>query len=392
MGSSAKEQGKGRDIDDKINLFIRFGQGKVMKYSNIGGQAVMEGVMMRNGEKYAVAVRTVDKEIVVKSDEYHSLIKNKKILALPIIRGVFSFVDSLVLGMKTLMYSADFFAEETSDELEERLAKEEKKAQKKAAKLRQQGKTQEAEQALESARADAEAERARLTKRADAATDVEDKKEDNSLLMGLTVAFSIVISVALFMLLPYFLSRGLRYLTASETLISISEAILRLAIFLCYIVLISRMKEIQRTFMYHGAEHKCINCIEHGLELNVENVRKSSKEHKRCGTSFLLIVMVVSVVFFLFIRVSSPVWRVVIRLLLLPVIAGVSFEFIRLAGRYDNPLVNLLSKPGLCLQALTTKEPDDSMIEVGIASVEAVFDWKKYLNENFGAHYDLEET
>lgn len=391
MGSSAKEQGKGRDIDDKINLFIRFGQGKVMKYSNIGGQAVMEGVMMRNGEKYAVAVRTVDKEIVVKSDEYHSLIKNKKILALPIIRGVFSFVDSLVLGMKTLMYSADFFAEETSDELEERLAKEEKKAQKKAAKLRQQGKTQEAEQALESARADAEAERARLTKRADAATDVEDKKEDNSLLMGVTVAFSIVISVALFMLLPYFLSRGLRYLTASETLISISEAILRLAIFLCYIVLISRMKEIQRTFMYHGAEHKCINCIEHGLELNVENVRKSSKEHKRCGTSFLLIVMVVSVVFFLFIRVSSPVWRVVIRLLLLPVIAGVSFEFIRLAGRYDNPLVNLLSKPGLCLQALTTKEPDDSMIEVGIASVEAVFDWKKYLNENFGAHYDLEE-
>lgn len=391
MGSSAKEQGKGRGIDDKINLFIRFGQGKVMKYSNIGGQAVMEGVMMRNGEKYAVAVRTVDKEIVVKSDEYHSLIKNKKILALPIIRGVFSFVDSLVLGMKTLMYSADFFAEETSDELEERLAKEEKKAQKKAAKLRQQGKTQEAEQALESARADAEAERARLTKRADAATDVEDKKEDNSLLMGVTVAFSIVISVALFMLLPYFLSRGLRYLTASETLISISEAILRLAIFLCYIVLISRMKEIQRTFMYHGAEHKCINCIEHGLELNVENVRKSSKEHKRCGTSFLLIVMVVSVVFFLFIRVSSPVWRVVIRLLLLPVIAGVSFEFIRLAGRYDNPLVNLLSKPGLCLQALTTKEPDDSMIEVGIASVEAVFDWKKYLNENFGAHYDLEE-
>ena len=153
-------------------------------------------------------------------------------------------------------------------------------------------------------------------------------------------------------------------------------------------LLISRMKEIQRTFMYHGAEHKCINCIEHGLELNVENVRKSSRQHKRCGTSFLLIVMIVSVIFFLFIRVSSPLWRIVIRLLLIPVIAGVSFEFIRLAGRYDNCVVNVLSKPGLMLQKLTTREPDDSQIEVGIASVEAVFDWKRYLNENFGTHYE----
>lgn len=351
----------------------------------------MEGVMMRNGEKYAVAVRTADKEIVVKTDEYHSFVKNKKILALPIVRGVFNFVDSLVLGMKTLMFSADFFAEETESELEERLAKEMKKAEKKAEKLERQGKSRESRQVLEKARTEAARERERLTKRSAADTDVEDKKEDNSLLMGCTVAFSIVVSVALFMLLPYFLSRGLHYLTGSETLISIAEAILRMAIFLGYILLISRMKEIQRTFMYHGAEHKCINCIEHGLELNVENVRRSSKEHKRCGTSFLLIVMVVSVIFFLFIRVDSPVWRLVIRLLLIPVIAGVSYEFIRLAGRYDNKLVDILSKPGLCLQGLTTKEPDDSMIEVGIASVEAVFDWKKYLNENFGAHYELED-
>lgn len=360
-----------------------------MKYSNIGGQAVMEGVMMRNGEKYAVAVRTADKEIVVKTDQYHSLIKNKKILSLPIIRGVFNFVDSLVLGMKTLMFSADFFAEETESELEERLAKEWKKAEKKAEKLSSQGKAEEAKQVLDHARTEAEKERKRLTKRGAADTAVEEKKEDNSILMGFTVAFSIVLSVALFMMLPYFLSRGLHYVVKSETLISIAEAVLRMLIFLAYIVLISRMKEIQRTFMYHGAEHKCINCIEHGLELNVENVRKSSKEHKRCGTSFLLIVMVVSVIFFLFIRIASPFWRIVIRLLLLPVIAGVSYEFIRLAGRYDNRLVDILSKPGLCLQGLTTKEPDDEMIEVGIASVEAVFDWKKYLNENFGAHYDL---
>lgn len=351
----------------------------------------MEGVMMRNGEKYAVAVRTADHEIVVQQDEYHSLIKNKKILTLPIVRGVFNFVDSLVLGMKTLMFSADFFAEETEDELEERLAGERKKAEKKAEKLRRQGKAAEADELLAKAESQAKEERDRGAKRAQADTPKEEKKEDNSLLMGFTVAFSIIISVALFMLLPYFLSRGLRYLTASETLISIAEAVLRMAIFLGYILLISRMDTIQRTFMYHGAEHKCINCIEHGLELNVENVRKSSKEHKRCGTSFLLIVMVVSVIFFLFIRVDSPVWRLVIRLLLIPVIAGVSYEFIRLAGRYDNKLVNILSKPGLCLQGLTTKEPDDSMIEVGIASVEAVFDWKKYLNENFGAHYDLGE-
>ena len=360
-----------------------------MKYLNIGGQAVMEGVMMRNGENYAVAVRTADKEIVVKTDQYHSFIKNKKILTLPIIRGVFNFVDSMVLGMKTLMFSADFFAEETEGELEERLGKEWKKAEKKAEKLSSQGKAEEARRILEKAKEDARKERERLAKRGAAETAVEDKKEDNSILMGFTVAFSIVLSVALFMLLPYFLSRGLHYVVKSEMLISIAEAVLRMAIFLTYIVLISRMKEIQRTFMYHGAEHKCINCIEHGLELNVENVRKSSKEHKRCGTSFLLIVMVVSVIFFLFIRIASPFWRIVIRLLLLPVIAGVSYEFIRLAGRYDNRLVDILSKPGLCLQGLTTKEPDDEMIEVGIASVEAVFDWKKYLNENFGAHYDL---
>ncbi len=352
----------------------------------------MEGVMMRNGSKYAVAVRTVDKEIVVKTDEYHSIMKNEKILKLPIIRGVFNFIDSLFLGMKTLMYSADFFAEETPEEMEERLAKEEKKARKKAEKLRAQGKEKEADEAILKAQNQAKADRERLEKRSGADTPVEEKKESSGFMMGFTVAFSLVISIALFMMLPYFLSRALRLVTDSEMLISICEAVLRLAIFLTYIVLISRMKEIQRTFMYHGAEHKCINCIEHGLELNVENVRKSSKEHKRCGTSFLLIVMLVSIVFFLFIRVESPFWRVFIRLMLLPVIAGVSFEFIRLAGRYDNLLVNLLSKPGLCLQALTTKEPDDSMIEVGIASVEAVFDWRAYLNDNFGAHYDLNKT
>ena len=358
-----------------------------MKYSNIGGQAVMEGVMMRNGENYAVAVRTADKKIVVEKKTHKPFIRNKNLQKLPLIRGVINFVDSLVLGMSSLMFSAEFFAEETPQEVEDRLAEELKKVQKKADKMRREGKTQQADSLLAEFEKKAETERAEIAKRTQEAQESAGKKEEHSVLMGLTVAFSLVLSIGLFMLLPYFLSRGLRRITSSEALISILEAVLRMLIFFGYMFLISRMKDIQRTFMYHGAEHKCINCIEHGMELNVENVRKSSRQHKRCGTSFLLIVIVISVIFFLFIRVRSPLWRIVIRLLLLPVIAGVSFEFIRLAGKYDNALVNLLSAPGLCLQRLTTKEPDDSMIEVGIASVEAIFDWRSYLNENFGTHY-----
>lgn len=300
-----------------------------MKSSNIGGQAVMEGVMMKNADRYAVAVRKTDGEIIVKTEEYKSIIRNKKILSLPIVRGVFNFIDSLVLGMGTLTYSASFFMEEE----EER-------------------------------------------------TEKDDKRE--SLLMGLTVAFSVVMAVAIFMILPYFLSQVFHRFTDSVTVITLLEGAVRLIIFFGYILLISRMKDIQRVFMYHGAEHKCINCIEHGMELNVENVLKSSRLHKRCGTSFLFIVMIISIFFFLFIQIESPVWRVVFRLLLIPVIAGVSYEFIRLAGRSDNRLVVLLSKPGMCLQKLTTREPDASMAEVAIASVEAVFDWKTYLRENFG--------
>lgn len=297
----------------------------------------MEGVMMKNGDKYAVAVRKPDQEIEVKVDDYKGIIKNKKIKSLPIVRGVFSFIDSLVLGMKTLMYSADFFME------------------------------------------DEELEPGRVEKALDKAT----KGKADSVIMGGTVVFSIVMAVVIFMMLPYFLAGILRQVTSSETLIALAEGVLRLVIFVGYIVLISRMKDIQRVFMYHGAEHKCINCIEHGLELNTKNVMDSSKQHKRCGTSFLLFVMIVSVIFFIFIRVDSPVWRVLLRLLLIPVIAGVSYEFIRLAGRSENKFVELLSKPGLWMQNMTTREPDESMVEVAMASVEAVFDWKAYLAENF---------
>lgn len=342
--------------------------------------------MMRNGERYAVAVRTADRQITVQTDTYH--FASAGVRSIPILRGMISFVDSMVLGMKSLMFSADLFAEESEKEMEERLSDEKKKAEKKAAKLRAAGKAQEADRLLEKTEKSAEKERESLRNRTQSGNG-KSEDSDNTVLLGLTVAFSLIVSIALFMMLPYFLSRLLKGIGTPEFVISVMEGVLRLVIFLGYMLLISRMKDIQRTFMYHGAEHKCINCIEHGLELNVENVRKSSREHKRCGTSFLLFVMVVSIIFFLFIRTDSPVMRIVFRLLLIPVVAGVSYEFIRLAGLYDNKFVDLLSKPGMALQRLTTREPDDAQIEVGIASVEAVFNWRKYLNENFGAHYEL---
>lgn len=303
-----------------------------MKSSNIGGQAVLEGIMMRNGGKYSVAVRRTDGEIAVDVQDYQSVIPWKTPLKLPFIRGIFNFVDSLVLGMRTLMYSASFFEEEEGEVLTaEEAAKQEK----------------------------------------------QDK-----VIMGVTMAIAVIAAVALFMVLPYFLSSFVEKHTSSRAAMTIFEGVIRVVIFLLYIFLISRTKDIKRTFMYHGAEHKCINCIEHGLELNVENVRKSSKQHKRCGTSFLFFVMIVSIIFCFFITTDSQVLRVVIRIALFPLIAGVSYEIIRLAGNSDNFLVNLLSRPGMWVQNMTTKEPDDSMIEVGIRAVEEVFDWRTWQKEN----------
>lgn len=300
----------------------------------------MEGVMMKNSDRYAVAVRKPDHKIVVKVSEFRGTVRNKTIRNLPLVRGVVNFIESLYLGMSTLMYSASFFEEEEED------------------KVKKAAMTSEEREKLEA----------------------KEKKQEKAL-MGGTVAFSVVFAVLLFFMLPYFLSGFFRKVISSKTVILLLEGVIRLLIFIGYIALISQMQDIRRVFMYHGAEHKCINCIEHGLELNVENVRKSSKQHKRCGTSFLLIVMLISVVVFLFIRVDSKILQLILRLLLIPVIAGVAYEFIRLAGRYDNWFVNLLSKPGLWMQGLTTREPDDEMIEVGIASVEAVFDWRKWQKE-----------
>ena len=305
-----------------------------MKSSNIGGQAVLEGIMMKNGPKYAVAVRKPDGEIEVKIDEHKSVIKWEKLTKIPFVRGVFNFIDSMVLGMKTLTYSASFFEEDTDIVLTEEEA------------IKQQ------------------------------------KKED--LIMGITMIVSVVIALGLFMVLPYFISNLFKNIITSRFLRTVLESLVRIGLFVVYILAVSQMQDIQRTFMYHGAEHKCINCIEHGMELTVENVKKSSKQHKRCGTSFLFFVMLVSVIVCFFITAESQVLRVVIRLALLPVIAGISYELIKLAGSSTNPIVELLSKPGMALQNLTTKEPEDDMIEVAIRAVEEVFDWKAYLKENFG--------
>ena len=319
-----------------------------MRYSGIGGQAVMEGVMMKNQEKYAVAVRRPDQEIVVETSTYEGLIKNKKIRNMPILRGVFSFIESLVLGMKTLTFSASFFEEEEDEKSGSRKAEKRAGAKKPAPTEEEQKK--------------------------------KEKRQEN-VLMGGTVAISIVLAVAIFMVLPYYISVFFQRFITSQTLLALLEGVIRLTIFIGYVAAISLMPDIKRVYMYHGAEHKCINCIEQGMDLTVENVRKSSRLHKRCGTSFLLIVMLISIVFFLFIRVDNRILQLLLRLVLIPVIAGVSYEFIRLAGRSDHMLVNLFSKPGLLLQRITTREPDDSMIEVGIASVEAVFDWKAYVKE-----------
>ena len=310
-----------------------------MKYSGIGGQAVIEGIMMKNKDDYAVAVRRPDGGIEVVKNTYVSITEKVKLFSLPFVRGIFNFADSLILGMRTLTLSASFFEDDETEEEPNRF-----------------------ERWLDKV--------------------FGEKLE--KYLMSAVMVFSVIAAVLIFMVLPLGISRLLKPLIPSDTLMTFIEGILRLVIFIIYIKLISNMEDIRRTYMYHGAEHKCINCVEHGLELTVDNVRASSKQHKRCGTSFLIIVMLISIVVLMMVRVDGFLMKVVSRIVLIPVIAGISYEFLRLAGRSDNCVVNFLSKPGLWMQNMTTKEPDDGMIEVAIAAVEAVFDWRGYLKENFG--------
>jgi uncharacterized protein YqhQ len=312
-----------------------------MKLSGIGGQAVIEGVMMRNKNRYSVAVRRPDDEIEVMTRQCKP-IGTGALSGIPVIRGVVNFVDSLVLGISTLTYSSSFY--------------EDPKEQKPT--------------------------------KADSVAKAVFREKLDSVIMAVTILVSVALAVGLFMVAPYFISRLFARVIGSQWVLNLVEGLVRVAIFILYLVLISMMKDIKRTFMYHGAEHKCINCVEHGMALTVENVRNSSREHKRCGTSFLFIVMLISVIFFIFIRLGNPFLQILVRLLLVPVIAGVSYEVIRWAGKSESKAVMIVSKPGMWLQHLTTREPDDDMIRVGIKAVEAVFDWRSFLDEYYAGVAD----
>ncbi len=317
-----------------------------MKSSGIGGQAVLEGVMMKYKSDYAVATRKPDGGINVIHGKCKSIAEKSVFFRLPIIRGIINFIESLVLGMKTLTYSADFFEEEED-------------------KASQDGNNKENSQDSGD--------------NGNIEDNIKEKKEsNNSFGIVLTVVFSILLAIGIFMVLPFFLSQLLHSAVESPTILALIEGLIRIVLFIGYVLAISMVQDIKRVFMYHGAEHKSINCVESGLELTVENVRKQSKHHKRCGTSFLLIVMFISIVCFMFIHFENVWLRLLSRVLLVPVIAGVSYEFIRIAGNTDNKIISFLSKPGMLLQRLTTREPDDKMIEVAIASVEEVFDWEAY--------------
>lgn len=317
-----------------------------MKSSGIGGMAVIEGVMMKNKSEYAVAIRKPDNTIEIKKDVYVGLSERVGIFKLPILRGIASFIDSLSLGMNTLSYSAEFYEEDAQDT----------KGGSKEDSDRQESKKKNSSK--------------------------DNKKKDggrkDNIVMGITMTIAIIIAVAIFVLLPFYIMELLKDRITSHIARSIAEGVIRLVLFILYVKAITVMQDIKRVYMYHGAEHKAINCVERGYELTVENARKQTKEHKRCGTSFLLYVVLLSIIFFAFINVEQVWLRMLIRILLVPVVAGVAYEFIRLAGRTDNIIVNILSKPGLWLQGLTTTEPDDGMLEVAIAAVESVFDWRGF--------------
>jgi len=312
-------------------------------YSGIGGQAVLEGIMMRNGDKCAVAVRKSDGNVDVQVVEYRNVLTRNWFTKLPFVRGVVNFIDSMILGIKSLNYSADLTMDD-EDEEPSRLEKWLKK---------------------------------------------HFGEKANDIILTITMVFAVVFAIGLFMVLPYAISALMGIWIHNKMVLSVSEAVMRFAIFIMYVVLIGQLEDIKRLYMYHGAEHKCIDCIEKGRLLTVSDVKRSKRLHPRCGTSFMLYVMAISCVLFFFINVDNPVQRLGLRLLLIPVIAGISYELIRLAGRFDNIFTRLLSLPGMALQRLTTKEPDEEMIEVAIAAVEAVYDWKAFLKENYG--YDVKD-
>ncbi len=351
---------------------MKKGPGVKMKPSGIGGMAVMEGVMMKNKDEYAVAIRKPNNEIVVEKSTYTDFSDKVKLFKLPIFRGMLAFVDSVVMGVKLLNFSAGFLEEE-----EETAAKEKKAKGESEKKVQEYDDDFEIDEVADKLTKDKEARKA-----ARAAKEENPGKKGNkgnAILVAMAVLFSIVLSAALFIVLPVLIKDLLSRFIQGKYTLDFLEGVLRLAIFIIYVILAAKMPEFKRTFMYHGAEHKAINCLENGFELTVENVKWQSKQHKCCGTGFMLLVIIISLFFFFLMPVENVVLRIVSRVVVVPLVAGISYEFIRFAGKSESRLIHILSQPGLWMQRLTTKEPDDEMIEVAIQSVGAVFDWKTFL-------------
>ena len=357
------------------------------KKTSIGGQALMEGIMMRGPEITAMAVRNTDGEIVIESFPTESK-KRHKFFKLPVIRGVFNYIDSMVLGTKCLMRSAEISGLEDAEKEMKR-----EKAEKKAARDAKKAKSDKLEQGLPHSEPDDATKPDDSLEAVTEETKKEGKKESSALLnavMVFSVLLGILFSVALFIVVPSYLYKGATYLLpflkgnnpAVQSLIkSVFEGVFKIVILIGYMAVISLMKDIKRTFMFHGAEHKAIFCYEQGLTLTVENIKKQKRFHPRCGTSFLILMVLVGIFVSFFI---DPLFylsfgylpitfvRVLIKLLLLPIIVGIGYELIKIAGRYDNIFTRIISAPGVWLQHITTKEPDDDMIECAIAALEKV--------------------
>ena len=340
-----------------------------MKKVSIGGQALIEGIMMKSPEKTAMAVRTPDKSIDIEYIEEKHIKDKLPFLGWPILRGVVNFVESMILGYKTLMMSADKSGMTDLEEAEEE-EKKRIKAEKKRQKLIAKGKLTPEEAEKEKAEEETASE--------------EDKKGSSALItvvMVLGVVLGVALALFLFMWLPTAIFNGANGLLGgaiSDKFRPLIEGVLKITIFVGYVFLTSLTKDIKRVFMYHGAEHKTIFCLENELPLTVENVKKQSRFHPRCGTSFMILMLVVGILINLLIVTLFPditklafVW-VLIKILMVPLICGIGYELIRFCGKHNNPLTRIISAPGMWVQRLTTKEPEDDMIEVAIAAIEAV--------------------
>lgn len=299
-----------------------------MKKQAVGGQAVIEGVMMQSKNKRAVAVRKSDGEIVVRKNKIKSWINEKNIDKIPFIRGSFVLIETMIEGIKSLNFSSEFFLDETEEDAFDRFISK------------------------------------------------IFKDKANDVMIAISMIFAFLLSVGLFILLPTAVGGVFSKLIDNDFLLNLVEGIIRIAILFAYIVLISKSKDIERVFQYHGAEHKSIHCYESGQELTVENTRKFTRLHPRCGTNFLFIVMFTSIILFSFFGWPNPILRVVMRIVCIPIVAGISYEIIRFLGKYNNKLTKIVAYPGMMLQNFTTKEPDDKQIEVAIAALKAVIDEK----------------